>query len=395
MQVIERAGRSRTGRRIDGLGEVVQLVRAGGARTVSELAGSTGLARSTVGLRVEHLLRRGVLQAGGDVPAQRGRPPTVLRFNPRAGVVLVAQLGMTGARIGVVDLAGEVLLDASVAVAVEAGAATVIDWIAKEFDRLLRRQKRPRSDLWGIGIGLPGAVDLTASGGSGWAPDPVADRLRAHFGPGVPTFIDHDLRLLSLGEQRACWPDIDVLLCVKVGTVIGCGVVIGGQAVRGAQGLAGEIGHAVVTGRRTPCRCGNVGCLNAVAGGGALAENLAAQGLPAAHASDVADLARAGVPEAVRAVRAAGRDIGRVLATTVNLLNPSAVALWGYLVEAEEPLFAGIRETVYRHSLPAATRNLQLVRARMGDNAGVQGAAIMVLDEVLAPEAIDRFLQPA
>lgn len=394
MQVIERSGRSRAPHRADGLGEVLQLVRTGEARTLRELAGSTGLARSTVGLRVEQLLRHGVLEAGGEAPAQRGRPATVLQFNGGAGVILVAQLGMTGARLGLVDLAGEVLLDAAVPIAIEAGPEAVLDRIGKEFDRLLRRRKRARSEVWGIGFGLPGAVDLMASGGPAWERYPVADRLQAYAGA-VPVLIDHDLRLLSLGEQRASWPETDVLLCVKAGTVIGCGIVIGGRSVRGADGLAGEIGHTVVTGRRAPCRCGNVGCLNAVAGGAALAENLAAQGLATAHASDVAALARAGVPEAVRAVRGAGRDIGQVLATTVNLLNPGVVALWGYLVDAEEPLFAGIRETVYQHSLPAATRDLRLVRARMGDTAGIRGAAIMVLDHVLAPAAVDRFLQAA
>lgn len=388
--------RASTVSRVDRVGEVLNLVRTGSARTLTELAASMGLARSTVGQRVDRLVLHGLLRTADDVSTQRGRPPTVLEFNADAGVVLVAHLGMSGARAAATDLSGTILADAAVSAPISSGPETVFDRLEAEFDRLLGAAGRDRDDVLGIGIGLPGAIELSTARPAGdaaapsWDDYPIASRLSSGFG--APTLIDNDLNALALGEQRACWPDADVLLCLKVGTVIGCGIVVCGQAVRGAQSLSGEIGHTWVPGKDAPCLCGNVGCLNAVAGGGALAAALSAQGLPTAHASDVARLAREGVPAAVQAVRAAGRDIGEVLAGAVNLLNPGVIAVWGYLAEAEEPLFAGIRETVYRRSLPAATRTLQLVRARLGDNAGVRGAAMMVIDDILAPDAVDRYV---
>ena len=180
-----------------------------------------------------------------------------------------------------------------------------------------------------------------------------------------------------------------MFLCVKVGTAIACGVVVDGAVVRGAQSTAGEIGHTRVYGRDVPCWCGNVGCLDAVAGGGALAASLTARGLPCSSARDVARFASSGVPEAVQLVRAAGRDIGEVLSGAINLLNPSAIAFWGYLAEAEEPLFAGLHETIYQRSLPAVTRSLTLARTRLGDDTGTLGAAMMVIEEVLSEEVID------
>lgn len=379
----------------DRVGEVLDLVRSGSARTLTELAASMGLARSTVAQRVERLVAHGLLRTAGDTTAVRGRPPTVLEFDPTAGAVLVAHLGLSASRVAVTELAGTVLADAVVPVRVGAGPQVVVEQLATEFDRLLHGVGLRRDDVLGVGLGLPGAIELsTARSATGerpapdWADYPLADRLTAEFG--APTLIDSDLNVLALGEQRFSWPDADVLLCLKVGTVIGCGTVVGGRAVRGAQALSGEIGHTWVPGRDAPCLCGNSGCLNAVAGGGALATALAAQGLPTAHASDVARLAREGVPAAVQAVRGAGRDIGEVLAGAINLLNPAVIAVWGYLAEAEEPLFAGIRETVYRRSLPAATRTLRLVPARLGDAAGVRGAAMTVIDHILAPDAVDR-----
>jgi predicted NBD/HSP70 family sugar kinase len=174
--------------------------------------------------------------------------------------------------------------------------------------------------------------------------------------------------------------------------VIGCGVVVGGQVVQGAQGAAGNIGHIAVPGDRTPCVCGGTGCLDAVAGGRAVVERLRRDGLPVRDVAHLADMASDGVPAAAQAVREAGRCIGEVLAYAVNLLNPQVVTVWGYLASADTELLAGVREAVYRRSLPVTTKSLQLVRARLGEGAGLVGAAMMVVSQVLAPDAVDATL---
>lgn len=382
--------------RLDRIGEVLGLVRSGQARTMAELAAAMGVARSTVAPRVDRLLEHGLLRANDDNSGLRGRPPTMLAFNPAAGVILVAHLGMTGAQVAATDLAGEVLADSTVTAPIGLGPEAILDRLDAAFADILSRTHQKKNAVRGIGIALPSAVELSTAPvpdnaePHSWDHYPIADRLTTRYG--VPTLIDHDVNLLALGEQQACWPDAEVFLCLKVGTVIGCGIVIAGRAVAGAQGLSGEIGHTQVPGDTTPCLCGNVGCLDAVASGAALVKQLADQGLPAAHARDVARLARQGALPAVQAVRTAGRHIGEVLATSINLLNPHAIAVWGYLTDAEEPLFAGMRESIYEHALPGATRTLQLAPSRLGDNAGVRGAAIMVIEHLLHPDTIDKHL---
>lgn len=378
--------------RLDRVGEVLELVRSGRANRMSELATSMGVARSTVRPRVERLIEHGLLQARGEVLARQGRPPLVLEFNAAVGVVLVAHLGMTGARIAVADLAatvlGQVFIDLPPGVHPEGS----FDVLEGAFDEVLAGAGRRRTEVRGIGIGLPSSIDLASFGRlEGRRVDhQLAHRLEAAFG--VAVIMDRDVNLIALGEQRSSWPDAEVFLCVKVGTVIGCSVVVNGQVVRGAQSQSGEIGHSPVLGSGVPCLCGNTGCLDATASGRSLASALFAQGFATTHVRDVTRLARDGVPEAIAAVRAAGRDIGEVLAGAVNLLNPSAIALWGYLVEAEVPLLAGIRETIHQRSSPAASGALELSRTRTGESAGVQGAAMRVIGEILAPEAIDRML---
>jgi predicted NBD/HSP70 family sugar kinase len=132
------------------------------------------------------------------------------------------------------------------------------------------------------------------------------------------------------------------------------------------------------------CRCGNVGCLEAVAGGAALAARVGV-----ASAAELVELVRAGDPSAVQAAREAGRALGVVLAMCINFFNPGAIVIGGEMAEAHQQLLVGVREVAFSRSLPMATRDLRMSRSRLGDRAGLIGAAVMVADHVLAPEAVD------
>ena len=127
-----------------------------------------------------------------------------------------------------------------------------------------------------------------------------------------------------------------------------------------------------------------------MAAGPAIARALREHGSAVWSAGDVAELVRAGDLTAIRAVRKAGRDIGGVVAMIVNFINPSVVVVGGALAEAGEHLLAGIREEVYRRSLPLATEHLQIVASVTGEQSGVLGAAAMAISHVLSPEAIEQ-----
>jgi predicted NBD/HSP70 family sugar kinase len=190
------------------------------------------------------------------------------------------------------------------------------------------------------------------------------------------------------------WRETRHLLLIKVGTGIGCGIVADGHIHRGARGAAGDIGHIQVTrSKDVVCRCGNIGCLEAVAGGQSLAERLATAGEATSRSRDVVRLVREGHAGAIRMVRDAGRTLGEVLAGTVNFFNPEVIVIGGDVAEAHEHLLAGVREGIFSRSLPLATRDLDIVPCRLGDRAGVIGAAIMAIEHVLSPGAVDRSLQ--
>ena len=321
----------------------------------------------------------------------------VLAFNSGAWVILAADLGATHSRVAVTDLAGKPLAERTDDLDIALGPERVLDWLQEQFDQLLIEAGRTDADVAGVGIGLPGPVEF-ATGRPvnppimpGWDGVRVPARFVERYR--VPVLVDNDVNIMAMGEHWARWRDVSDLMFIKVGTGVGSGIVAGGRIHRGAQGAAGDLGHIQVPDRPdAPCRCGNLGCVEAIAGGDALARDLRAIGLEARNGRDVVALVRAGNAEASRLVREAGRVLGEVLAASVNLLNPAVVVIGGDIVKAHEQLMAGIREVVYQRSLPLATRHLEIVRSALDDRAGITGAAALAIEHVLAPSRIDEVL---
>jgi predicted NBD/HSP70 family sugar kinase len=380
-----------------GAGEMFQLLRDGQPRTRSDLATLTGQARSTIAARVDLLLSSGFVAPAGEASSTGGRPPATFAFNPAARVVLAVDLGATHSRLALTDLVGTVLAEHHEPITISEGPAPVLDRVVEVGLDLLATAGRPLSDLVSVGVGLPGPVEHSTGRPinppimPGWDDADVPGHLRRLLG--VPVLVDNDVNIMALGEHQAEFPTVDHLLFVKVATGIGAGVISDGAIRRGAQGAAGDLGHiAVPGGRQQMCRCGNTGCLEALASGRAIAAALTEAGVPASSSADVVALVRAGNLVASQAVREAGRTIGGVLAACVSMLNPSVIVIGGNLAEAGEHLLAGIREVVYRRSLPLATQHLRIVASRTKGRAGVLGASTMAAEHVLSAEAIEALI---
>jgi predicted NBD/HSP70 family sugar kinase len=319
----------------------------------------------------------------------------VLGLNGGGGGGLVVYLGATHARLAVADLSGKPLGEYSQELDIAGGPDRVLGIVQDRFEELLAMVSRSASDVRGVGIGVPGPVQFARGTPvsppimPGWHNYAVPEFFHSRYE--VPVLVDNDVNIMALGEYVYVWREsVSDLLYVKIGTGIGCGIIASGAVHRGAEGAAGDIGHIRLAGaEHVVCRCSNVGCLEAVAGGGALARRLSEEGIEARTPSDVVELMLAGNARAVRLVRDAGRQIGEVLAATVSLLNPAVVVIGGRVSRAHEQLLAGMREVVYQRSLPLATRHLQVVRSQLGTRAGIVGAAALVLQHILSAESID------
>jgi predicted NBD/HSP70 family sugar kinase len=380
-----------------GPGGILALFRQGQARTRADLVRLTGLARSTITQRLDALFAAGLLVPDGESASTGGRPPTQFRFNASGGVLLIADIGANHLRCAITDLVGSVLAEETSEVDIASGPSPVLDQVSKSFETLLAASEHLPKDVRGIGIAVPGPVEFATgcvvrppimTGWDGYKiPDYFAERYTC------PTLVDNDVNAMAFGEQRACWPQYQNILLIKVGTGVGCGIIANGELYRGAQGAAGDLGHIPYIGEGGPlCRCGNTGCFEAYAGGWALIRDLRALGHTVESSSEVVLLIRAGHPDAVRLAREAGRVLGHAISYAVSFFNPSLVIIGGQLAHADEPLLAGIREVVYRRSLPLATRNLQITTSRLDGQAGVTGLALMLGDHIFSPPAIDQVL---
>jgi glucokinase-like ROK family protein len=365
---------------------------------------------------VNELTEHGLLEEGPLGPSSGGRAPRELRFRARAGVVLAAELGATSISVGVTDLAGEVLAEYEEPADIASGPEEVLGHVEELFDRLLEQVRSNRNGgdpaVWGVGIGLPGPVEFATGRPSappimpGWDGYPVRDRLSARFD--APVWVDNEVNTMALGELRAgsAKGQRDILY-VKIGTGIGAGLVSGGGLHRGSQGCAGDIGHAAVADDPdVVCRCGNTGFLEPYAGGAALARD----GMAAARegrsdiladmlartgtvtAADIAHAAQSGDRTSVELLTRAGRLIGSLLATLVSFYNPALLIIGGGVAAAGDMLLAAVRESVYRRSLPLATRELRITRSTLSDRAGLVGAAFTVIDELFTPERLAHWV---
>ena len=398
---------------LDALVVVLDEVRLGRSRSRSELVARTGLGRGIVAQRVGELLERGLVVEGEVGPSTGGRPPRQLAFRSSAGHVLVADLGATSIDVAITDLDGRILGHHDEPSLIEEGPDVCLGRVDELFDLLLRTTHAIPGALWGIGIGVPGPVEFQTGRPisppimPGWDGYPIRERFAVRYD--APVWVDNDVNVLALGEWRSgVAAGHDDVVVVKIGTGIGAGIISSGRLHRGAQGSAGDVGHIqIVDDPAVVCRCGNIGCLEALAGGEAIGRGGAAAALDGRSgrlrtaldqrgtvtAEDVARAASFGDPVAVVLLQEAGRRVGSMLASVVNFFNPSLIVIGGGVANSPDTLLASIRETVYRRSLPLATRELLIQRSSLGGLAGVIGASSMVVDQLFSRDAIAAWIE--
>jgi predicted NBD/HSP70 family sugar kinase len=327
---------------------------------------------------------------------------TTTQDRPRAGGPPLLDVRRVTKRFGAVEAltevdlrvhAHEVLVEQALPLPHEHRADTSLDRAALLIVELLARVGADLTELLGIGIGLPAPVDATTGTVSvpgilrGWDDSPVAAVMATRLG--VPVFVDNDANLGALAEAAfGAGRDAGDLVYLKVSSGIGAGLILNGRLYRGSGGLAGELGHVLVDPDGIVCRCGNRGCLETVAGTGALVDLLRRS-----HGEDLTveamlDAARTGDAGCRRVIQDAGRALGQVVATLFNVLNPELVVMGGHLARAGDLLLDGVRESVARAALPEASRHAEVVAGVLGDRAQVLGALALVVSEA------DRMLAP-
>lgn len=377
---------------------IARLIASGTASSKADLATFTGLARTTVTSSVQKLIRAGVVTAGGLLPKPgRGRPAEALLIDDDAGDLLVFDCGVTSTRLAVVNLRREVLAEKSLILDLTQGPDTSMTTMIAEMKSLLVGLHDAPVRQVAV-MGLPARLDYRDGSPVRPATMPLWDGFQV-AGPlgrefGCQVIVENDANLQALGESRSLSPDQSPLLTVKVGTGIGAGLITEDGCVhRGSAGASGEMGHMTLrSAPPIPCRCGNVGCLEAVASIPALLaryRELAApsQAVPGSG-RELAALLRAEDELATAILRDSAAHLGEAIAHMVNIFNPARVVISGITASASDELLARVRSMVYEHARPLATRNLQVAFSSLGSRAGLSGAVVLGVEQLLSPEAL-------
>ncbi|MCS7458621.1 ROK family glucokinase [Paenibacillus doosanensis] len=302
-------------------------------------------------------------------------------------------IGGTNVKVGLCDADGRLLhkLEGPT------GGAEGLHEAVRRIDQYVRRAVDEAgghwSDVAGIGAGIPGFVDIHSgvvalAENLGWEQVPIARILSEQFGK--PVAIENDANLAALGEAlRGAGRGVNHLVCYTVGTGVGGGIVEAGRLVHGFGGMAGELGHLRIAAEAeaAPCNCGLRGCLETIASATGIVRlareaiergegtTLAGLDLARLEAKDVFVHAEAGDGAAVRIVRKAADALGLSMAMAAAVTNPQRFIIGGGVSRAGETLLAPVREAFARYAAEPLRRQVDIVQAQLGNDAGIIGAA--------------------
>ncbi len=241
-----------------------------------------------------------------------------------------------------------------------------------------------RENISGIGIGMPGLIDPIKGivnflpNVPGWKKVPFVKILEKSLK--IPTFIDNDVNLMALGEwQYGAGKGYDNLICITLGTGVGGGIILDGRLYRGEGYVAGEIGHIPLNEKGPDCPCGGKACLERYVGNQRLQEisgklfknkNIKLE--------DIYDLANESNVRAIQFWEEAATHIGVALVGVVNLLNPRVIVIGGGVAKAFKYLKEPLTRTIKERSMFVQSRMVKIARAKLGDDAGIIGAQILI-----------------
>ncbi len=294
-------------------------------------------------------------------------------------IALALDLGGTNLRLAAVGEDGTVYCRERSTTPRQSSSNEIVDLIVRLAERC-RAGIPSDSNVFAMAAAIPATIDDSA-GVLKKLPNlpalegvPLRDILAEKLG--IPVILENDANAAALGEHwLGASRAVDDSICITLGTGVGGGIILGRRPFRGKDGTAGEVGHICVESGGLPCGCGGRGCLEQYASASSVIRLARELGIEAESSYDVWKAATAGNADALEVFRRMGMFLGVGLSSLINLLNPEMIVIGGGLAAAWD-LFIGhaLGEVNYRaFRLPAERVNI--VRAQLGDDAGILGAA--------------------
>ncbi|PZQ91682.1 MAG: transcriptional regulator [Leifsonia xyli] len=377
---------SQTSLREANRGRIVDAVKKHGGLTQVELAGATGLSPATVSNIVKELAESGVLSTSKSM--RSGRRAQYVTLAHASGLICGVHFSQRQLRVALADTSMTVLSEHEMPLARDHRSDNEIRRVSMLIADMLESVSAERDELLAVGLAVSAPMDadsgMIARPGilRGWEGIPI--RESAERALRVPVFVENSSNLSALAEHRAgALRGHGDAVFIEVSDGIGAGMILGGRGYRGASGSAGEFGHMVIVENGPPCRCGNLGCLEAIAGGDAIIERLKNR-YSGLKLGDVIVRAMAGDDVCIRAIAEAGSHIGVAAANVASMFDPARIVVGGKLARAGELLLGPIRQVIDRSLATRLAAPPEIVASQLGPRAALIGAVGLAGEQLSA-----------
>ena len=305
-----------------------------------------------------------------------------------ASFTIGVDVGGTNIKYGLVDAEGRIIARESFKTALFSNKHKLIKGLIDHILQSLHKYNILKKQVLGIGIGFPGLIDFpqgivkTVTNLKGWNNVPLKKAMETQLG--LPVFLDNDVNVIALGEWKyGAGKGYENIICITLGTGVGGGLILNNQLYRGKGFSAGEVGHIMINEKGPVCNCGGKGCLEAYVGNKVLLKNARKIFKNKEIAiEDIGVLAKKGTPAAIQFWQDTATHIGNALIGIVNLLNPELIIIGGGISNNYSFLGKTIMQIIKKNAMKVPARLVKVVRAKLGDDAGIIGAKVLVKEAI-------------
>jgi len=365
----------------------------------TELSKCLNLSTPTITTLLNELIDDELVQDYGLGSSSGGRRPNLYGLKKNSLFALGIDMGRYTTRMAILNNHNEKVTDIKYCSIKMRDEIEVVNEVYANANKLIEDSGIDREKLIGIGIDMPGLVDSSKGTNETYSFDKkrtVKQIFEEKFKK--PVFIENDAKVMALGEYRfgLAQGKKDVLT-LNIGWGVGLGMILDGRLYRGSGGFAGEFSHIQLLEDGPLCTCGKLGCLETVGSATALAR-LAKEGIAAGKISHlkymvnedldkleakiIIKAANQGDQYAIHILSKVGQQLGKGIATLIQLFNPELIILGGRLSQAGQYIIAPIQQSLNKYCIPRIREDAEIQISELGQNAAVMGAVALVMENI-------------
>ncbi|MDA3893920.1 MAG: ROK family transcriptional regulator [Salinivirgaceae bacterium] len=366
----------------------------------ADIASTLNISAPKSNAYIQELVNEGYVEYKGKGESIGGRKPNIYRLKKNSVYAIGIDMGLKFLRIAIFNEKMEKMDDLQLPSISFTNIDILIDLVYKKAQELIHKTKIHEDKIMGIGINMPGLIDSDKGINYTYLFDenkPLSKAFEETFK--LPVFIENDTKARTLAEMRfGAAKNHENALVLQVDWGLGLGMILNGKLYKGNSGFAGEFGHMPINPEGELCNCGKIGCIETMASGRALVrlaqETLSRNPNSKLYSkymannnqlmpSEIIDTALEGDHLSITLINNVSEALGQGIAYLIQILNPEIVVLGGVMAQAGDHLVLPIEHTLYKFCLPKLREDSKIVISPLGNDIGIIGSAIVVLERIL------------